>query len=477
VKYGYDYADNRTWREDAVAKSQTTPQYHDEFYSYEGLHRLKDTQRGQLTGSPSSGVTNKNFAQDWTLDQLGNWPAFKQDNDGNGTWDINQTRGHNDVNEITQINSSSTNVAHDAAGNMTKIATSSGTFDAKYDAWNRLVKLTDGPSYIYRYDGLNRRIQKVLPFGAPTLDYYYNEEWQLLEERQSGSSHPLAQYVWHPYYVDALAVRYYDSDVDGVLNENNDGRHYYLQDANYNVTAVVSDSSAVLERYRYSPYGEVTFLNTDFTLKFLQTSALGNTHLYTGRERDPETGLQLNRNRFYVPPLGRWANRDPIGYAGGTLNLYQYVESKPLIRLDSYGLFSLAECAERGRICREAGSDAYRKCMEDANGNLSREIDCGDQYASRLDACANALADCRRNAEDAQDFLFCTPPQPITGPCYACHPWNPPKPPPFQPLPCPNPRTVCKIVTVVVGGVVVVRTVCRIYCPVTNLVILPIPGG
>ena len=51
------------------------------------------------------------------------------------------------------------------------------------------------------------------------IHYYYNEQWQLLEERKEtgGTEDPdtLNQYLWHPYYIDALAVRYDDSDTDG----------------------------------------------------------------------------------------------------------------------------------------------------------------------------------------------------------------------------------------------------------------------
>jgi protein associated with RNAse G/E len=54
----------------------------------------------------------------------------------------------------------------------------------------------------------------------------------------------LAQYVWHPYYIDALAVRYYDADTDGSSVD-----HYYTHEANFNVTAVTEDDGDVLERY------------------------------------------------------------------------------------------------------------------------------------------------------------------------------------------------------------------------------------
>jgi len=67
-------------------------------------------------------------------------------------------------------------------------------------------------------------------------------------------------------------------------------------------------------------------------------SAIDNELLYTGRRRDPETGLQLNRNRFYHSQLGRWVNRDPIGYDAGDMNLYEYVGSRPTFFQDPEGL-------------------------------------------------------------------------------------------------------------------------------------------
>jgi hypothetical protein len=122
--------------------------------------------------------------------------------------------------------------------------------------------------------------------GTTPWDYYYNEEWQLLELRMNGGSHPAEQFVWHPYYIDALAVQYLDADRDGNLAENNDGAHCYLQDANYNVTAVVDDNCNLLERYNYTPYGEVTFLNADHSIASSQyTSTIGNepSQLYSER--------------------------------------------------------------------------------------------------------------------------------------------------------------------------------------------------
>ena len=39
---------------------------------------------------------------------------------------------------------------------------------------------------------------------------------------------------------------------------------------------------------------------------------------------------------MYNPALGRWLQRDPIGYSGG-INLYEYVRSKLVADVDSEG--------------------------------------------------------------------------------------------------------------------------------------------
>ncbi len=51
---------------------------------------------------------------------------------------------------------------------------------------------------------------------------------------------------------------------------------------------------------------------------------------------DAETQNYYVRNRYYLPTLGRWLTRDPIGYQGG-INLYEYVQSSPVANVDPEG--------------------------------------------------------------------------------------------------------------------------------------------
>jgi RHS repeat-associated protein len=411
IAYGYDAAGNRTWRNNLGVTGANN--IYDQFLTYDGLHRLKHLVQGLDYDDDGDIDSLLQFTQQWTLDQLGNWGGFKQDNDGSG-WDLEQTRAHNDVNEVGTIGATTgtnwVDPVHDAAGNMTTmpgVHSLGSYYDLKYDAWNRLVQTYDGEVVDeIEYDGLHRRIVRN-EYGTD-YDYFYNEDWQLLETRKNDDTDPLEQFVWHPYYIDALAMRLYDADTDGIYGENNDGEQYYLQDANYNVTAVIDETGTVLERYHYTPYGEVTTLNPDFTVFSTSGySAIGNNHLFTGRERDGVTGLQLNRWRYYHAPLGRWLTRDPIEYEGGP-NLYQYANGNSILHVDPEGLLSgIAKCYADYNACARAADDAFDACSK---GPLPASV-CEGEFNARMEKCGDALTRCLND-----------PPEP----------WRPPPPPPHS---------------------------------------------
>ncbi len=279
---------------------------------------------------------------DWSLDGLGNWSGFVVKESGVTTLD--QTRTNNKANEISDI-STGIDPAYDAAGNMTsgpKPGANTTRLHYEYDAWNRLVAVyaddSGSPGDLiasYEYDGRNYRVEKTVE-GTPdvTYDYYFNDDWQVVEVRRDGDANPLEQYVWDERYVDSPVVRFHDGDTDGTIDDT----LYYTTDANMNVTALVDASDgSVLERYLYSPYGEVTVLDADWSTDGDGVSDVANTVLFAGYKFDPETGLYLARNRLHDPTLGRWLQRDPIGYLDG-MSLYEYVGSAPSLSGDAFGL-------------------------------------------------------------------------------------------------------------------------------------------
>ena len=338
--YTYDRNSNRLMRTNTLNSSYS------EAYSYDGLNRLTYRGMGSLR------------TENWTLDALGNWAAY---NTQGVTPTLHQTREHNAANEIADtvgdpgaINQTEgpawAEPAYDRAGNMTAgpvPGNETASHSYTCDAWNRLVKVTSGETTVaeYRYDGLNRRIVKLIPNGSnwDRTDYYYNQAWQCLEEyaalNQSSVNKELvagthqAWYVWDPRYIDAPVLRGYNADGTGGLEQ----WLYYCQDANFNTTALVDPASGnVVERYLYDAYGQVTVCDGSYTA-ISWASSKRNEILYCGYRYDPETGLYQVRNRYLHPGLGRWISTDPDGYADGK-NLYQYVLSNPVGKVDPMGL-------------------------------------------------------------------------------------------------------------------------------------------
>lgn len=335
IKYGYDRASSRTYRRDEVARAQTPLKKFDELFGYDAVHRLDDFDRGELNSGNTALVGSPTITQGWTLDQTGNWSNFNQTVQNA----LTQTRTHNTVNEITAISETVglpwADPAHDANGNMTTIPQPGAlddSYTATWDAWNRLVSLTndaDSNKKVaeYEYDGMNRRTVRKAYDSAGTLDEtrnsYFNGQWQVIEERVDSSTSADRQYVWGIRYIDDL-----------VLRDRGSERLYALQDANWNVVAIADDGAgSVQSRFAYQPYGGSEELDPDFAT--YTGSDYEWVYRFTGREIDLDTGLQLNRNRYYHQQLGRWLSRDPIGYGDG-LNLYAayFVPS----RMDPLGL-------------------------------------------------------------------------------------------------------------------------------------------
>jgi len=339
-------------------------------------HRVSNFKRGTLSLGPPPSISSPSRRQDWDdygstqLDDLGNWLNFSDD----GTADA---RTHNTANEIESRTYGGQNrtIAYDAAGNLETLQTADNAFWMfVYDYRNRVIEVkhkTTPPAEWasiakYFYDAFNRRIEKVLTTGNDVV--YLYEGWRCIEEREWDENgegeeddawEPRRQYVYGGIYIDEPLIFDKDTDDDGACD---DARYFYCQQANYNVVAMADSTGASVETVTYDPYGQPTLSGT----------ATGNPLLFQGQRYDTESGLYYFRNRYYSPLLGRFVQRDPMGYGDGW-NLHEFVSGSSISLLDPLGLWdrdfhydlTLKLASRAGIACAEEVAAAANRPDED----------------------------------------------------------------------------------------------------------------
>ena len=105
-------------------------------------------------------------------------------------------------------------------------------------------------------------------------------------------------------------------------------------------------------------------------------------HLFTGKERDTESGNDYFGARYYASSMGRFlspdwsAKAEPVPYVKlddpQSLNLYSYVRNNPLVRIDADGHYT---CQGNKTQCGQiaAGIDAAHKALAGKNLNASEK--------------------------------------------------------------------------------------------------------
>ncbi|MBU1406366.1 MAG: hypothetical protein KKE82_02685 [Proteobacteria bacterium] len=193
----------------------------------------------------------------------------------------------------------------------------------EYDLENRLVKATkigDHGSRVisFKYDPFGRRIEKKVEekehrrTEASTTSYVYDNEDIILEI--SGKS--ASRYVHGPGIDEPLAM------------EQKRNTYFFHADGLGSIVNLTDQRGRVVQSYEYSSFGRMK----------VHGGEVKQPYGYTGREWDKETGLYYYRARYYDPKGGRFISKDPIGFAGGDVNLYRYVQNNPVSNIDPSGL-------------------------------------------------------------------------------------------------------------------------------------------
>jgi RHS repeat-associated protein len=162
---------------------------------------------------------------------------------------------------------------------------------------------------------------------------------------------------------------------------------YYVHDALGSVIGLTDAGGDLVERYVYDPYGRTAIERptgtggwtlTDGAGEPWQTSAYDNPFMWTGQRYDPGVELYAFLYRTYSPQLGRWLQRDPLGYVDG-MNLYEYVAGGPVRYTDPLG-DSLTDWLAQRFLDLTGGSgyttaDCVGDCISKLKGAIGAVLD------------------------------------------------------------------------------------------------------
>ena len=231
----------------------------------------------------TAGTISPQFRDEvWTLSQTGNWDRAKLNVNGDAdftdTGELDDTRVHNDVNELstrdTDSNSSvNYTLAYDAAGNMTD---DGKDYKFEWDAFGRLRRVKNQSSTLlaeYWYNGLGYRLSHKYDTDRDgdcdsndkKFHYVYDDRWRIVAMYRGTDANPKQQFLYHcagngghggSSYIDLCVFRDRDAgsgesaQADSSLEE----RLYYCQNWRADVVALIS-TGGMGEWVKYSAYG------------------------------------------------------------------------------------------------------------------------------------------------------------------------------------------------------------------------------
>lgn len=310
VTYGYDPASRLTqvgqsgkivvldYDSTGRRKSLTYPNGTSTVYSYDSASHVLNVSHQGPTSALIVGLT-------YSYDNAGNPITLTRSNGPASLLPDPVQASYDAANEQIQFNGAA--VIYDENGSLTF----DGTHNYEWDARNRLQTFADANSSAnFSYDALGRRISRSIN-GLTTVYQYDGSE--VVAEIQSGS-------------LDATYVRGLNLD-EPFIRFLADEEEYYHTDVLRSVIALTDSQGAISTTYRYEPFGNTQTLG-----------ASTNPFQFTGRENDG-TGLYYFRARYYEPLLHRFISEDPLR---AITNLYLYVENRPLIAIDPFGLYTVA---------------------------------------------------------------------------------------------------------------------------------------
>jgi RHS repeat-associated protein len=230
--------------------------------------------------------------------------------------------------------------------------------------------LTEPKVLEFKYDALGRRVETVeyldpqsgATLTTPKRTRHIYSGMEMIQEYvcyTTTSTCPTswelgAEFVWGDpaRYPEPIAMVWYATAGNPPPPSALPAAYHYLRDVLGSVVGLTDEDGNLVERYTYDPYGKPYIERWNGStwvanicgggspaLGSMCYSAFGNPFGWTGQRYDAATGTYAFPMRLYLPSLGRWGQRDPVGYVDG-INLYEYVRGRAPNLVDPLGLFA-----------------------------------------------------------------------------------------------------------------------------------------
>ncbi len=389
---GYDAAGNLVNYTDSVMGTWS--------FGYDTLNRLGGATISQLAGSGAAASLLANYC--WNYDAFGNRAqqeaaslAFQS---GSGGMNACQAQAGGTL--ATSLTSFSVNnqIASTNARGVAAQPSYDESGDVLYDGANQ---------YLYDAEGRICAVSSSVAGGTMMTGYMYDADGTRVSKGtiQQWSCNPTtAQYSTQTDYILGLGGEQFS---EYAMQPNNTLAWVHTNVwavgrllATYAEDATSSQPMAgLLHFYLDDPLG-TRRAQTDFAGNPEQTCSslpYGDAescapspteHLFTGKERDQESGNDYFEARYYSSAMGRFLSPDwsakvqPVPYAKlddpQTLNLYAYVGNNPMDRVDADGH---AGCKDTPELCKAIG-DAISKGVEASQAIRSAAAKFGQQAGS-----------------------------------------------------------------------------------------------
>jgi len=333
---GGSVIDSFTYTHDNVGNrlAKTTPE-RTISYGYDKIYQLLEAL--STTPGNSSNNNGKGKGTDTATENQKEYYTYGPTGNRTSTH-ISDFYQHNSANQL--LSDSKYQYAYDKNGNLISKTGNGLIMSFIYDYENRLVRVEkiESGSEIkaeYKYDPFGRRIEKkVTENGTAAITrYFYDGEDILFEYDEFGNKENT--------YVHGLGI-----DEPLALIDNKSNVYYYHADGLGSVTKMTDAAGKVVQEYEYDSFGNLHD----------QKNRIKQPYTYTAREWDRETGLYYYRARYYDTEAGRFISKDPIGFAGGDMNLYRYVKNNALNLKDPHGLSD--------KDLKKMGEEFGRQCVD-----------------------------------------------------------------------------------------------------------------